>query len=111
MEPGNTFSEEDLCGLMNNMLEGDKFMFAQRWFDDNHHDPAVMTVANFILEIRKCFPGDDSYKRITDDMIIADLTKPMLTKKINMAVNEAPRSLVHNKTSRAVLGVAVPAAR
>jgi len=97
---GNAFSEEELCGLMNNMLEGDKFIFAQRWFDDNHHDPAVMTIANFILEIRKCFPGDDSYKRITDDMIIADLTKPLglvLTRNINMAVNEAPRSLSPGK--------------
>jgi hypothetical protein len=62
-------TEEAYCAKINDFMgDSDKFLFAQRYYEDNFGLPEFNR-ATLIQEIRRCFPSDTSYM---DEPILPD---------------------------------------
>ena len=57
----NALTEDAFCRKINNNIIGIAFKDAHQWYEENEANPVVMTKANFMTQIKRCFPGDLSH--------------------------------------------------
>ena len=70
--PNQAYPREEHIRFINDNLKHRDFKDAKVWYKANKINNAVGTANNFLVQIRNCFPDDESHTSILPDEIIAD---------------------------------------